>query len=129
LSELGPEEEQQPGWTFQSWSAPSLTFDSKKTTKITALQKKTKTVFYFNNDKKDLFSNEQPMFVKDGDSYVMKYAQNVKSGDIIVKVRYGKKHEVLVESINKYTEQGEVYQVSCEPYDWFIAGGYLVHNK
>ena len=93
------------------------------------MQKKTKTVFYFNNDKKDLFSNEQPMFVKDGDEYVMKYAQNVKPGDIIVKVRYGKKHEVKVESINKYKEQGEVYQVSCEPYDWFIAGGYLVHNK
>ena len=37
--------------------------------------------------------------------------------------------ETLVESIQIVEEMSTVYAISCEPQDWFIAGGYLVHNK
>ena len=40
------------------------------------------------------------------------------------------KVEVPVTSIEYFTDEVvNVYQLSCEPYDWFFVSGILIHNK
>jgi hypothetical protein len=54
----------------------------------------------------------------------------LSAGDYLVSVNGdGSLTEVLVETIDAVTKNTNVYQFNCEPADWFIAGGYLVHNK
>ena len=54
----------------------------------------------------------------------------VSVGDYLVAVNVdGSLTEILVETIDAINKDAVVYQFGCEPADWFIAGGYLVHNK
>jgi hypothetical protein len=42
----------------------------------------------------------------------------------------GNKAEIPVTSIEHFTDEVvTVYQLSCEPYDWFFVSGILIHNK
>lgn len=88
------------------------------------------SVMYFNNEEDVLFSLEQPMFVKRNNEYEVIPSGVVEEGDILLKISdSGGLLEVLVEQITVIEEESTVYLFDCEPQDWFIAGGYLVHNK
>ena len=52
--------------------------------------------------------------------------------DLLIKINEDETiSEILVESIHTdiLDESDDVYNFSCEPYDWYFAGNILVHNK
>jgi intein/homing endonuclease len=54
----------------------------------------------------------------------------VVAGDMLVKIlEDGTYTEEEVLEITVLEDSATVYQFSCDDYHWFIAGGYLVHNK
>jgi len=79
------------------------------------------------NDSETLFSEGQPIFVKDGDLIKYKETGQVQVGDILVTLRI-ESCEILfetVETIEKLPAK-DVYDIRCEPSQWFIAGNYIV---
>jgi hypothetical protein len=86
---------------------------------------------YFNNNTNGKFSLEQPMFIKTSTGEYRVVASGViGEGDYLINVdENGNISETLVESIQTVEEPSTMYAISCEPQDWFIADGYLVHNK
>jgi hypothetical protein len=79
------------------------------------------------NDSETLFSEGQPIFVKDGDLIKYKETGQVQVGDILVTLRV-ESCEILfetVETIEKLPAK-DVYDIRCEPSQWFIAGNYIV---
>ena len=109
----------------------TLTPVNKTTTRITAIEPSTRDkVMYFNDSLEKLFSTTQPIFTKSKNFYQVAPAGALEIGDYLIQVNEdGSFTEVLIESINTLTKDTTVYQFSCEPADWFIAGDYLVHNK
>ena len=54
----------------------------------------------------------------------------VPVGDFLISVNQNAElTETEILNIDYLTAYSSVYQFSCEPQDWFIAGDYLVHNK
>lgn len=85
---------------------------------------------YFNNNDSVKYSTEQPVFVKSDGIYTIKTTGLIVEGDYLIQINAdGSYTEEEVVSIHQEGGIKDVYQFSCEPYDWFIAGGYLVHNK
>jgi len=109
----------------------TLTPVSKTTTRIVAIEPSTRDkVMYFNDGLEKLFSTTQPIFIKSKNFYQVTPAGAIEVGDYLIEVnKDGSFTEILIESINTLTKDTTVYQFSCEPADWFIAGNYLVHNK
>ena len=86
-------------------------------------------IVYFNENSDAKYSNEHPMFIKSGEEYHVRIAKNLKVGDFLIRInRDGSRTEEEILSITNLTENSKVYEFSCSPYKWFIAGGYLVHN-
>jgi hypothetical protein len=86
-------------------------------------------IIYFNEDSSAKYSNEHPMFIRSGDEYHVKIVKNLKIGDFLIKINKDGSHvEEEIRTITNLTENSKVYEFSCSPYKWFIAGGYLVHN-
>lgn len=79
------------------------------------------------NESDTLFSETQPVFVKDGDLIKHKEAGQVQSGDILVTLRIESCEIIFetVETIEKLPAK-DVYDIRCEPSQWFIAGNYIV---
>jgi intein/homing endonuclease len=100
-------------------------------TTITNIVKSEKDgITYFNGDTLAKYSSEQPVFVRSNNEFVVKVAGNVVAGDMLVKIlEDGTYTEEEVLEITVLDVPGTVYQFSCDDYHWFIAGGYLVHNK
>jgi hypothetical protein len=74
----------------------------------------------------------QPVFVKTSNNeYKIKEAYYVERGECIISINSdGTIVETIVEKIEFMADQTvNVYQFSCEPYDWFFVNGMLVHNK
>jgi hypothetical protein len=70
------------------------------------------------------------MFVKRENEYEVLPSGMVEEGDYLLKISDdGTIVESLVELITTVEEPCTTYLFDCEPQDWFIAGGYLVHNK
>ena len=87
-------------------------------------------IVYFNDNSEAKYSNEHPMFIKSGDEYHVRLAKNVKLGDFLIRINAdGSRTEKEILSITNLRENSKVYEFSCSPYMWFIAGGYLVHNR
>jgi len=87
-------------------------------------------VIYFNGEIEKKYSVTQPMFIKREGSYEIVPTMSVVVGDILIKVNEdGSLLECPVVTTDAIYEDHTVYQFSCEPQDWFIAGDYLVHNK
>jgi hypothetical protein len=109
----------------------TLTPLNKTTTRIVAIEPFAKNeVIYFNDDLEKLFSISQPMFTKSNDFYQVVPTGALQVGDYLIQVNEdGSFTEVLIETITPLIKDTTVYQFSCEPADWFIAGNYLVHNK
>ena len=127
IEEMGTEEEEE----MFSWNSETLTLSSDQTeTEIVTLVEKANYIIYFNGDASARYSTTQPVYVKIGDSYQIKTTGSLELGSILIKPSLdGSYEEVEIAEITVEDEVDITYQVNCEPYDWFIAGGYLVHNK
>ena len=87
-------------------------------------------IMYFNGNNNVKFSLEQPMFIKRNGEYEILPSGVVEKGDYLLEINdQGQISEVLVEQIDIIEGSHLVMLFDCEPQDWFIAGGYLVHNK
>jgi hypothetical protein len=70
------------------------------------------------------------MFVKIEGTYKVRTSGSLQTGDILIKVNEdGTMEEQEITEITIEEGMSATYQIDCEPYDWFIAGGLLVHNK
>jgi hypothetical protein len=116
---------------YVGFESDTLTSLEKTTTVITGIDPSTRDMaICFNNEQEKLFSTSQPIFAKTNNKYVVMPTGALSAGDYLVSVNNdGSLTEVLVETIDAVTKDTNVYQFNCEPADWFIAGGYLVHNK
>jgi hypothetical protein len=120
-------------YSFNSWVSETLTINSFVETTVTdkMLVEKTQTLCF--NDLMGMrFSLEQPIFIKRNGLYRIELSGSVEEGDYLVTYASdGQYSETLVESILLVNESVEtdLYFFSTEPYDWFFAGGILVHNK
>jgi len=86
-------------------------------------------IVYFNGDSEAKYSNEHPMFIRSGEEYHVRIVKNLEVGDFLIRINEDGTHtEEEILSIANLTENSKVYEFSCSPYKWFIAGGYLVHN-
>ena len=116
---------------YVGFESDTLTSLEKTTTTILSIDSSTRDmVLCFNNEQEKLYSTSQPIFVKSNNKYQVMPTGAVSVGDSLVAVNVdGSLTEILVESVDAITKNAIVYQFNCEPADWFIAGGYLVHNK
>ena len=127
ISEMGTEEEDE----MFAWNSETLTLGSQQVeTEISTLVEKSNYVMYFNGDQTARYSTTQPMFVRIGDSYHIKTTGSLEAGSILIKPNFdGTYEEIEITEITVEDEVDITYQINCEPYDWFVAGDYLVHNK
>ncbi len=100
-------------------------------TKIVGILETVKTgITYFNGRSEARYSSQQPLFVKSDGEFQVKIVSNIKLGDALLLINPdGTYTEEEVTEITLVSEPANVFQFSCEPYHWFIAGGYLAHNK
>jgi hypothetical protein len=79
------------------------------------------------NGSETLFSEGQPIFVKEGELIKYKETGQVQVGDILVTLRVESCEIIFetVETIEKLPAK-DVYDIRCEPSQWFIAGNYIV---
>lgn len=127
ISELSIEEEHE----MFSWSSETLTLgEDYVEAEVNLIVEKSNYIIYFNGDKSARYSTTQPVFVKINDSYVIRTTGSLDIGAILIKPNFdGTYEEIEITDITLEDEVDITYQISCEPYDWFVAGGYLVHNK
>jgi hypothetical protein len=70
------------------------------------------------------------MFILRDDVYQVVITGNLVLGDLLILVAAdGIYLTETILDIVVLDGSSTVYQFSCEPYHWFIAGGYLGHNK
>jgi hypothetical protein len=127
IDELGIDEEDE----MFTWKSDSLTLDSEYVeAEVNLIVEKTNYIVYFNGDTSARYSTTQPVFVKSEESYKIKTTGSLTVGEILIKPNFdGTYQEIEIVDITLEEEVDVTYQISCEPYDWFVAGGYLVHNK
>lgn len=116
---------------WRSIAIPTLTslgtFDTTVTAVVPSIVQE---VVWFNGESDSKFSLNHPMFLKGDPYHVVVEAGGVAVGDVLIKVAEdGSTVETLITSVETDDTSHTVYQFSCEPQDWFIAGNYLVHNK
>ena len=116
---------------WRSIAIPTLTSSGNSETTITAVVPSVvQEVIWFNGDINSKFSLNHPMFIKGEPFYVFVEAGGITIGDVLIKVEPdGSITELPVTSVDSDDTSHNVYQFSCEPQDWFIAGNLLVHNK
>jgi len=116
---------------WRSIAIPTLTGLGPHDTTVTAVVPSVvQEVVWFNGDSDSKFSLNHPMFIKGNPFYVFVEAGGITVGDILIKVESdGSITELPVTSVDTDDTSHTVYQFSCEPIDWFIAGNLLVHNK
>lgn len=113
-----------------SWSSKTLTIRNTVEATVVSVEHKPAQIIMFNDDESMRYSTSQPMFVKKDNVYKILPTSMIDIGDILVSIDpSGKIEEIGVVSIDTEDLAGHTYQINCEPYDWFIAGGCLVHNK
>ena len=112
------------------WSADTLTFEGLAETEVMYLGPKMSACVYFNGNEAAKFSFTQTIYIKRDGVYRIVPTSDIEPGDFLITVAEdGSYGEELVESVTVIDEPQMTYLVGCEPQDWFIAGGYLVHNK
>ena len=115
------------------WSSDSLSLKSGnavETEVIRIIEKTDSAIIYFNDDVDSKYSITQPVFIRSGSEYKIRTTGSLEVGDFIVNIDSdGNVSEKEILDITIEEDLGTVYQIDCEPYQWFIAGGYLVHNK
>lgn len=127
---MTPDEPGDDHFDMFEWKSDSLTWDSLIETGIHVMMEKISETIHFNNRDDAKFSNTQTLYVKRDNEYIILPTAQIQEGDILIRVlEDGTYAEELVETITNDTTPQMTYLVGCEPSDWFIAGGYLVHNK
>lgn len=119
--------------TLFMWDAQSLTVSNTptETEVVRVVEKGDSAIIYFNGDIESKYSITQPLFIKSADgSYKIRTTGSLEIGDFIVKINNdGTTTEEEITDITIEEDLGMVYQIDCEPIQWFVAGGYLAHNK
>ena len=127
LDEMSTEEETE----MFNWSSDTLTISDTEMveTVATLIVEKASAIIKFNDNPEARYSTTQPVFAKVNGKYCIRTTSSLVEGDMIVAV--SEDGIITEEEIVSITieDVDNTYQISVEPYDWFIAGGYLVHNK
>jgi hypothetical protein len=88
------------------------------------------TVVCFNEDYSSKYSQEQPFFIKRDGSYGVISAGLINEGDSLIKINEdGSTQESLINNIEIFNGDFNVYSLSLSSQTWYIAGGCLVHTK
>ena len=88
------------------------------------------TVVCFNEDYSSKYSQEQPFFIKRDGSYGVISAGLINEGDYLIKINEdGSTEESLINNIEIFNGDFNVYSLSLSSQTWYIAGGCLVHTK
>jgi hypothetical protein len=118
--------------TLFIWDSPSLsTSNMVETEVVRVVEKGDSAIMYFNGNTDAKYSITQPLFIKGSDgSYKIRTTGSLEVGDYLVSINDdGSIIEEEIVDITIEDELGLVYQIDCEPIQWFVAGGYLAHNK
>lgn len=117
----------------EEWESEMLTNMIKVPTTVVSVVPTMKKTMYFNNDETTRVSLEQLMLVKPAnDLWQYLYSGQLTVGDTII--RYNPETDIFVPTevtnITLETEEPrDVYAISVEDTDLFIAGNMAVHNK
>lgn len=115
------------------WDSQSLTISDKEpveTEIVRIIEKGDSAIIYFNGNTESKYSITQPVFIRSEGIYKIRTTGSLEVGDFIINIDGdGNVSEEEIVDITIEEDLGTVYQIDCEPYQWFIAGGYLVHNK
>jgi hypothetical protein len=127
IEEMGTDEEDE----MFAWNSETLNLGSQqKETEIVTLFEKVNNIICFNGDQGARYSTTQPVFVRVGNLYKVQTTGSLEIGAILIKPNLdGTYEEIEISDIAIEEEVDVTYQINCEPYDWFVAGSYLVHNK
>lgn len=113
-----------------AWSSETLTFGEVVETDIVDLAPKMSPCIYFNGNESAKFSITQTIYVKRDGLYKILPTLELVVGDTLIKVlEDGTYGEEVIETLHQVEIPEMTYLIACEPQDWFVAGGYLVHNK
>jgi hypothetical protein len=130
ILEIPLEDTQSSDWDWRNIAIPDLTIvESVETVVTQIIPSEKQEVIYFNDENDKKYSLTQPMFIKDSPYYFIKDSGHIQVGDVLIQIDNNEIVETLVQSIGIEEGPTTVYQFSCEPQDWFVAGKYLVHNK
>jgi hypothetical protein len=87
-------------------------------------------VVCFNEDYYSKYSQEQPFFIKRDGFYGVISAGLINEGDYLIKINEdGNTEESLVNNIEIFNGNFNVYSLSLSSQTWYVAGGCLVHTK
>jgi hypothetical protein len=111
------------------WRSDTLTFGETVETEVLYLGPKMSTCVYFNENESAKYSFTQTIYIKRDGVYQIVPTSEILVGDFLIKVENGTYEEEAVVSIHEVDVPQMTYLIGCEPQDWFVAGGYLVHNK
>lgn len=88
------------------------------------------TVVCFNEDYSSKYSQEQPFFIKRDGFYGVISAGLINEGDYLIKINEdGSAEKSLINNIEIFNGNFNVYSLSLSSQAWYIAGGCLVHTK
>lgn len=107
---------------WRTFAAGSLVA-TPSTTTVVAVLKSTYTYFYRINDSLEA-TMEHPLLTKRGPNWVFVQAKDLRVGDYLFKNGTA----ILVRTIVQVNGTVDVWSLDVEPYDIYLANGYVVHN-
>lgn len=113
-----------------TWSSTELTGAQNVVADVDGIKVyEVETTLTFNNDPGKRFSLDHVMLIKRNGVFMFVQASVVQVGDTLISSFDGQVEETPVESINFIDEKANVYEFRITPYDLFIAGGLITHNR
>jgi hypothetical protein len=117
-------------YVLETWSSESITEDQIVETTVESIKIRQAAVTVMLNEAKNRrFSLEHMLLARREDTYMFIQAGTLKVGDFLVYDINNRMTDVKVESIGYLDETVDVYDFSVTPYDLFIAGDVVAHNK
>ena len=117
-------------YNIETWSSESITEDTVVETSVESIKiRQVAVTIMLNESKTRRFSLEHMLLARRGDTYMFIQAGTLKIGDFLVYDIEDRMTDVEVQSIGFLDEDVDVYDFSVTPYDLFIAGDVIAHNK
>ena len=117
-------------YNAETWSSESITEDTVVETTVESIKvRQVAVTVMFNESKTRRFSLEHMLLARRDNTYMFIQAGTIKTGDFLVYDIEDRMVDVKVESIGFLDEDADVYDFSVTPYDLFIAGDIIAHNK
>jgi hypothetical protein len=117
-------------YDMETWSTKTLSTGKIVEATIQAIKIRQVSVnVMFNGLKTRRFSLEHMLLARRDDTYMFVQAGVIRTGDYLVYDINDKTVDVLVEQIGYLNENTDVYDFTVSPYDLFIAGDIIAHNK